>query len=508
LLNQKNRHFFGERQRQIKLKGLLALCFTHSPAGRESEIMVATHKKCQKIWPIFHRCPSRLRHPLQFVMDVHSDVVPCDGCKMDQKKIDWDAANAELAIDGRGGIDATMARRPSDPRRSGKRDGSGWLAEIGAPPSGIAKETLSADVLDQLRLSSIPGVGPRIMAALLERFGTASEVFHADTDAIVSVPGVGPALYNQIKLESRGYDLDAVVHWCLNHDTQILVKDQSPYPTMLDDLVDAPPILFCRGELLPEDDIAVAIVGTRHATSYGLKQAERMAYSLARAGVTVVSGLARGIDAAAHEGALSGGGRTIAVLGGGLAQMYPPEHAGLAKAIAADGAVLSEHPPMTKTKGGLFPQRNRIVAGLALATLVVEAPDRSGSLITARLAGEQNREVMAVPGPVTSRVSRGCNQLIRDGAILVQSVDDILEELGPMRTPVQTSEGSQVHRPSELKLNEIERKVLDAIEPNSTSIDQVIQASELPAHQVIAIISVLEMKRLVQRVSGQSVVRI
>lgn len=432
---------------------------------------------------------------------------------MVQKNIDWDAANAELATHGRGGMDAKTARpaadRPaSNSRGRSKRDGAGWIVDIGDPPPGIAADTLSPAVLDQLRLSSIPGVGPRIMAALLERFGSASEVFRADADSVVSVPGIGAKLYQQIKLESRGYDLDQLVHWCANHDTQILVKNQSPYPTMLDDLVDSPPILFCRGELLPEDDIAVAIVGTRHATSYGLQQAERMAYSLARAGVTVVSGLARGIDAAAHEGALSGGGRTIAVLGGGLGQMYPPEHGGLAKAIAADGAVLSEHPPMTRTKGGLFPQRNRIVAGLSLATIVVEAPDRSGSLITARLAGEQNREVMAVPGPVSSRVSRGCNQLIRDGATLVQNVDDILEALGPMRSPVETSEGSQVHRPSELKLNEIERKVLDAVGPNNTSLDQVIQSCGLPAHQVIAIVSVLEMKRLVERRSGQNVCRI
>ena len=426
---------------------------------------------------------------------------------MAQDEIDWDAANAELANHGRGGLDAKTARRSTDPRRA-QRDGAGWLKEIGDPAPSVAKETLSPDVLDQLRLSSIPGVGPRIMAALLHRFGTASNVFAADTDAIASVRGVGPKLFNQIKLESRHYDLDAIVHWCLNHDTEILVKGRAPYPNMLEDLEDAPPILFSRGSLLPEDDMAVAIVGTRHATPYGLKQAERMGYSLARAGVTVVSGLARGIDAAAHEGALSGGGRTIAVLGGGLAQMYPPEHEGLANAIAADGAVLSEHSPMTKTRGGLFPQRNRIVAGLALATLVIEAPDRSGSLITARLAYEQNRDVMALPGPVTSRASRGCNQLIRDGAKLIQNVDDILEELGPMRAPVDTGDGSEVRNPSELKLNEIERKVLDAIEPVSTPIDQVIQSCDLPTHQVIAIISVLEMRRLVNRVSGQYVSRI
>ena len=421
---------------------------------------------------------------------------------------DLASANAELANHGRGGLAAKITRGGPSKRKT-KRDGAGWLKDVtDAAADGLAKETLAPDVLDQLRLSSIPGVGPRIMSQLLESFGSAGEVFKAAPDQIQAVPGIGPSLYNQIRLESRGYDLDGIVHWCLNHDTEILVRGQTPYPTSLEDLEDAPPILFCRGELLPADELAVAIVGTRHATPYGLQQAERLAYSLARAGVTIVSGLARGIDAAAHEGALSGGGRTIAVLGGGLAQMYPAEHGGLAKAIAADGAVISEHPPMTKTKPGLFPQRNRIVAGLSLATLVIEAPERSGSLITARLAYEQNRDVMALPGPVTSRASRGCNQLIRDGAILIQNVDDILEQLGPFRQPLQSPEGNEVRSPTELQLNDLERKVLDAIESTSTPIDNVIVKSELPAHRVIAIISVLEMRRLVQRQSGQNVSRI
>ena len=257
-----------------------------------------------------------------------------------------------------------------------------------------------------------------------------------------------------------------------------------------------------------EDKLAVAIVGTRHATQYGLKQAERFGYSLARAGITVVSGLARGIDTAAHEGALNGGGRTIAVLGSGLGQIYPAENKGIADAIAADGAVISEYAPDAKPRGGMFPQRNRLIAGLSLATLVVEAPDRSGALITARLASEQNREVLALPGPITSRASRGCNQLIRDGAKLVQTIDDILEELGPLRNSVKTDSGHEVRNPSELKLNDIERKVLGAIEATSTSVDDVIRNSELPAHQVIATISVLEMRRLVRRGSGHSVTRV
>jgi DNA processing protein len=188
--------------------------------------------------------------------------------------------------------------------------------------------------------------------------------------------------------------------------------------------------------------------------------------------------------------------------------MYPNEHKGLANAIAADGAVISEYAPEAKPRGGMFPQRNRLISGLSLATLVIEAPDRSGALITARLAGEQNRDVLALPGPVTSRASRGCNQLIRDGAKLVQTVDDILEELGPVRQPVKTKQGYEIRNGSELTLNEVERKVLDAIDSTGTLVDQVIEKSGLPAQRVIAVISVLEMRRLVRRLSGQYVSRV
>ena len=224
--------------------------------------------------------------------------------------------------------------------------------------------------------------------------------------------------------------------------------------------------------------------------------------------MTVVSGLARGIDAAAHEGALAGGGRTIAVLGGGLAKMYPPEHGGLAKAIAADGCVMSEQPPMVAARSGLFPPRNRLVAALSSATLVVEAPPRSGSLITARLAGELNRDVMAVPGPVSSRVSRGCHELIRDGGTLVGHVDDILEMIGPLAAPVQQPDGREVRHGGELKLNEVERQVLDCVAVDNQPIDAVIAASGLPAHRVMSVISVLEMRRLIRRSGGGYVCRI
>ena len=371
-----------------------------------------------------------------------------------------------------------------------------------------SQQTVSSELIDSLRLSMLPGIGPRTLASLLEQFGSPRHVLAASGPELACVPGVGPKLIHAIRTATHHVDVDAIIQWCRENDTQILCSQTDEYPRCLADLCDAPPILFARGELTAEDELAVAIVGTRHATTYGLKQAERFGYALARAGVTVVSGLARGIDAAGHEGALNGSGRTLDVLGGGLNQIYPSEHKGLAKAIAADGAVISEYAPDAKPRGGMFPQRNRLIAGLSLATLVIEAPDRSGALITARLAGEQNREVMALPGPVTSRASRGCNQLIRDGATLVQTVDDVLEALGPMKQSVAMDDGREVRNASELSLNDIERVVLDAIEETSTPIDQVIAKSELPAHRVIATISVLEMRRLVRRLSGQYVSRI
>lgn len=361
---------------------------------------------------------------------------------------------------------------------------------------------------DAIQLAMLPGLGPRLLSSLLEHFDNASSVLRADSASLARVPGIGKKLIHTIRTASDFVSVDEVLSWCDENDAHIIPIDSLRYPAPLKELDDAPPLLFMRGDLMDTDVLSVAIVGTRHATAYGLRQAERIAYGLAKAGVTVVSGLARGVDAAAHNGALDGGGRTIAVLGSGLGQLYPPEHEKLADRCAAAGAVISEQSPHTKPRAGLFPQRNRLIAGMTLATLVIEAPDRSGSLITARLAYEQNRDVLALPGQVTSRMSRGCNQLIRDGATLVQTVDDILEAIGPMQTPVKTDEGNDVRHPVELQLNEIEQAVLQAIDPESTPIDRVISASGLPAHRVIATISVLEMKRLIRRLSGQYVSRV
>lgn len=359
-----------------------------------------------------------------------------------------------------------------------------------------------------LRLAMLPGLGPRTLASLLDFFEDANEVLSASEEQLSQVAGVGPKLIHTIRTASHYVDTDSILRWCCENDCDLLAKGSPDYPSTLLDLCDAPPILFAHGKFVESDQMAVAVVGTRHATTYGTRQADRIAYGLAKSGVTVVSGLARGIDGAAHRAALNADGRTLAVLGGGIGEMYPAEHADLAAEVSQQGVVLSEYAPMAKPRGGMFPQRNRLIAALSLATLVIEAPERSGSLITARLAGELNRDVLALPGQVSSRASQGTNLLIREGATLVRGVEDILEALGPMASSVKTEDGHEVRNPAELKLNDLERKVLAAIESASTPIDQVIANSELAAHQVIATISVLEMRRLVRRLSGQYVSRI
>ncbi|SRR6056297_152623 len=375
-------------------------------------------------------------------------------------------------------------------------------------PSETLETPSSSERLTWLKLTMLPGIGPRTLTDLLLAFQTPAAVLAASHAELTSVPGVGNTLATKIRHASDHVAAQSILDWCEKNEVDILLREQAHYPRQLCDLEDAPQLLFARGKMERRDELAVGIVGTRHATPYGLKQTERIAYGLARAGVTVVSGLARGIDSAAHQGALDAGGRTIAVLGGGLGKLYPPENVGLAKAIVADGAVLSEYRPNASPRGGMFPQRNRLISGLSMAILVVEAPDRSGALITARMAGEQGREVLALPGPVNGRASQGCHQLIRDGATLVRGPEDVLEALGPVADAIPAAPGRTIRNGSELLLNDQERQVLEAIEPQSTSIDAVVSASGLPVHRVLATISVLESRQLVRRLSGQYVSRI
>ncbi len=358
-----------------------------------------------------------------------------------------------------------------------------------------------------VRLALVVGIGPRIRHALLERFSSAQAVFAAAPSDLREVKGVGSTLVGRILAAEREIDVEGELQRCRKHQVGILLENADAYPRMLREIHDPPGVLFMRGTLKPADALAVGIVGTRHGTQYGLRQAERLGASLARAGFTVVSGLARGIDAAAHRGALAAGGRTLAVLAGGVLNVYPPEHVGLAAEVARQGAVLSEAPPLFQPLAGGFPQRNRLISGLSLGVIVVEAAGRSGALITARHAMEQGREVFAVPGSVESRTSRGCHRLLRDGATLVETADDVLEQLGPLVEAAPRDDGPPLRHPAELQLNDVEQQVLAAIGNEPTAIDHVVGESGLPVPQVLSVLSVLEMRRLIRRFSGAMVAR-
>ena len=375
------------------------------------------------------------------------------------------------------------------------------------PEGKVAKPTRD-ELVDTLRLAMVPGVGPRIRQVLLERFGSPRAVLAAAPSELHEVPGVGPKLTRNISTAGSEIDVEQEIALCREHGVEILIEADDRYPRMLREIPDPPGVLFVAGTLKPEDTLAIAIVGTRHGSQYGLRQAERLSGSLSRAGLTVISGMARGIDGAAHRGALAAGGRTLGVLASGVLNVYPPEHDKLAAELLAQGALLSESPPRAEPLGGTFPQRNRLISGLSLGVIVVEAPQRSGALITARHAMEQGREVFAVPGHVDSRTARGCHQLIRDGAKLVESADDVLEELGPLVEATPRDDGQVVHHPAELMLNELEQKVLAAVGSDPTSIDQIVAQSGLPVPRVLSTISVLEMRRLLRRLSGTTVVRV
>lgn len=376
------------------------------------------------------------------------------------------------------------------------------------PASGSA---VDADLLDHVRLACVPGVGSRLRRLLLERFGSPRGVFAATSRELASVARIGPKLAAAIPQLAVDGTAEAVLAMCHDRGIATLVEGADDYPGLLARIDDPPGVLFVRGQLLPCDALAVAIVGSRHATAYGKRVAWQLAGGLARAGYTVVSGLARGIDAAAHRGALDAGGRTIAVLGTGVLTVYPPEHADLASEIIGRGALVSEAPPLAEAHPGAFPSRNRIVSGLTLGTVVVEAADRSGALITARLAAEQGREVFAVPGQIDSRMARGCHRLIRDGARLVESVDDILEEFGPLFETATTADGREVRSPAELQLGDVERQVLAAFDQQAggaaVDIDDLVNATGLAASQVLSTIGVLEMRRIIRRLPGNCVER-
>lgn len=372
------------------------------------------------------------------------------------------------------------------------------------------KQTAEDELLATIHLAMVPHVGPKTIAELLARFGTPRGVLSAPASQWREVPNVGPKICRELANDQWRTAAEEELAYCREGGIEIIPHGTERYPTRLREIADPPTLLYVRGQFAPHDDLAVAIVGTRGATPYGRRIAEQFAAGLVQAGYTVVSGLAAGIDEHAHRGAMIGKGRTIAVLGSGVDRVYPSHNTRLAAEIveSGSGVVMSESSPRTPPSAGLFPRRNRIVTGLSLGTVVIEADKASGAMISARLAAEQGREVFAVPGPIDRHTSRGCHALIRDGAKLVECIEDILEELGPLATPAKAPSGETVRHPAELQLNETETQVLQAISPEATFIDNVIATSGLPAHRVLSTISVLEMRRLVRRVSGNQVARV
>ncbi len=365
------------------------------------------------------------------------------------------------------------------------------------------------ELLDSLRMHLVPGIGPRHSQLLLDYFGSPQAVLRATSEQWQQVEGIGPRIAMSLAAAKLGRDAETELAEVRKLGVRLLRRNTADYPKAIARICDPPLLLYCHGNILPQDELAVAIVGSRRCTVYGKQQAEKFANALARAGVTVISGLARGVDAAAHQGALAAGGRTIAVMGTGLAEVYPPEHQELAKQIAASGAVLSEFKLHQTPHAGHFPQRNRIISGLSVAVVVIEAGRSSGALHTARHAMEQGREVLAVPGRIDSLASEGCHDLIRDGVTLIRHVDDILAAIGPLTKPISvTTDGAEtVQSLRELSLNEIERHVLNLITTEPILQDEIIASSLLEPSQVLATLTVLEMKRLIRRQPGGFFIR-
>ncbi|NLW49709.1 MAG: DNA-protecting protein DprA [Candidatus Brocadiaceae bacterium] len=360
-----------------------------------------------------------------------------------------------------------------------------------------------------LKLSMCRGVSHGTIFALVAHFGSARAAAEAPRSALKAVPGLSaPALGGLGRPPS---DDDVEREWELATDcrTELVPFTSERYPPLLRSLErDAPALLRVRGDYARRDQLAVAVVGTRRCTPYGRQQAGRLAADLAGMGFTIVSGMAAGIDTAAHRGALLARGRTVAVLGCGIQTALLSPDAELALAVAEAGALVSELPMEARPHPGHFPQRNRIISGLSLATVVVEAADRSGGLITARLAGEQGRTVCAVPGNVDSPASRGCHALIRDGAVLVRSAHDVVEALGPLSEPIalapdESSEERPLVDPRVLALNERERAILDLVGPSPQHIDELVVAADLPPSIVSSTLMTLAIRGLIRQLPGQ-----
>ncbi|MBK1833588.1 DNA-processing protein DprA [Roseibacillus ishigakijimensis] len=364
-----------------------------------------------------------------------------------------------------------------------------------------------------LTLNALPKVGPIRLRRLLQHFGDAATILRQPGRALQEVNGIGPEVAAIIAQWQNYIDPAAELALCEKHGISLLTPDAPHWPRLLAECSDAPLLLYVQGEITAADQHALGVVGSRRCTHYGRSATRQLTMGLAKAGYTIISGLARGIDAEAHRAALAAGGRTIAVLGSGLLNLYPSENRELARQIAAgQGAVVSEFPLRQPPDKQTFPQRNRIVANWASALLVTESPRRSGSLITAGMANEAGRTVYAVPGPIDRPQSEGCHDLIRDGATLATCPEHLLEDLQnlplfrPARAEQPATKGPTAPQPLP-PLSEDETSLLAQLETQERTMDQLAEHTNLPIHRVSASLLALEMKGLAKQMPGQRYVR-
>ncbi len=362
-----------------------------------------------------------------------------------------------------------------------------------------------------LALKQVPGVGNVLYKRLIETYQQPEAVFEASEESLANIDGMSQNVAQEIHSFKHFDDVDRDLEQIQKHHVSVLTLDDPAYPTLLSAIYDPPPLLYVKGfwggketELSAFDwGSPIAVVGTRKTTPYGKRMTEQLCRQLTEQGVTIVSGFARGVDALAHRTALSAGGKTVAVLGCGLDVVYPPEHKQLYHDILEQGAILSEFPMGTPPVAHNFPRRNRIISGLSLGCLVVEAGLKSGSLITARLAMEQGREVFAVPGPAYSEMSAGPHQLISSGAKLVQNAADILEEILPQQTHhVEASKANTVTLESD------ETLIFESLSFEPKHIDLLILESKKPAAAVSGLLLTLELKGVARQMAGQYYVRV
>jgi len=363
-----------------------------------------------------------------------------------------------------------------------------------------------------LALTSINGLGGNGLQALIDVFGEPRKIFSATFEALCSVQGIGKTIARRICDYRDWSRQERELQFLAKANIAILTRQDSLYPVSLSHIYNAPALLFAKGTL-QENEKCIAVVGSRTASTYGMFVAERLCRELALHGITVVSGMARGIDSAAHRGAISGKGRTIAVLGNGLDIVYPPENLSLSKNIADHGALITEYPAGTPPRRNNFPARNRIISGISLGVVIVEATERSGSLITAKFALEQGREVFAIPGAIDSPGSKGTHKLLKDGAKLVETVDDILDEihyhldvvntaLPASGCPGKSENVGPEQRKHVMELNPDEEAILSHLKNSPIDVDELIFLTGITCQAIQPILMMLEMKGCIQKMPG------